>query len=141
MRELAMKRRSQKGSYIHKRWIAYLENTVHTNPPQAMLTSRIRDQMSGTVFDTFLIHTGDQKDFEATEMQKILDRGRFKSFLDRDMQTAHGAPTEQMASALEISRDSVVILSQAFLERKHPRAELAYAFERMQWIRKHYNNK
>ena len=135
MRKLALKRRNEKGSYLYKRWIANLRKTVHLDPP------KVPHPMADTVFDTFLIHTGAQKEYEVKKLQQIFDQGGFESFLDKDMETDQGPPRDQMACALETSRYSVVVLSQAFLERKHPREELAYAFKRMQWIRKHYNKK
>jgi len=45
-----------------------------------------------------------------------------------------------MVQALESCRHIVVVLSQAFLTKPHPCAELVYAYRRMEWLRKRYQN-
>lgn len=84
-------------------------------------------------YDLFLIHTKEQKRVETASMFRTYTAKGFRCFVDLKMTIGH--PRHQMEEALERCRHAVVILSPEFLNRKHPCAELQYAFERMLWLR------
>lgn len=68
-------------------------------------------------------------------MKRFFTDAKLKCFLDQD-DLKDGHPANKMQLALETSRHAVVVVSEAFLNNRTPRMELAYAFKRMVWLRK-----
>lgn len=112
--------------------------------------------MADKIFDVFLVHTGRNKKFVAKPLKKVLEGHQsadstetlcsnregttlLRCFLDVDMKNYNGNPRRQMESAIETCRYAVVVLSHAFLQQKHPRAELKYAFQRDQMLSQMYH--
>ena len=119
-------------------------------------SSCLSSALADKIFDVFLVHTGRNKKFVAKPLKKILEEQQsadsgeticsnrertplLRCFLDIDMKNYNGYARRQMESAIETCRYAVVILTQAFLEQKHPRAELKYAFQRDQMLSQMYH--
>lgn len=97
-----------------------------------------------SAYDVFLVHSGAQKNVQASGMKCAFQRRMGKNtkiFLDKDMENGGGAPVQQMREALSTTRHVVAVISEEFLDTtrsRHPSDELIFAFDRMSWMRKHY---
>jgi TPR repeat protein/serine/threonine protein kinase len=124
------------GSFAHQNYMQQLKSARHLKAPSLVLDfGMLRHLHACQPRDVFLVHTGVQKKEQVATMEDILQTGGFECFLDKNMMNADGAPTEQMANALERCRHAIVVLSKAFLEKRHPCAELEYVFKRNEWLR------
>ena len=90
-------------------------------------------------YDVFLLHAGENKYETAGNLVEYLNMAGFECFLDKEMRQGRGAPTHQMRWALETCRHVVVLISHDFVLKKHPCAELDYAFKRAEWFQSRYN--
>jgi len=108
------------------------------SPSRTLSAATLRRFSDRRPYDLFLVHTGPQKMVEVAGLEECLTSAGFNCFLDREMRIADGAPSEKMRFALETSRYAVVVISKEFLTKPDPCAELVYAFQRMQWLRKFY---
>ncbi|CAB9501602.1 Ankyrin Repeat Protein [Seminavis robusta] len=90
-------------------------------------------------FDVFLSHTGKQKLSEVDTMNRTFAAAGLNCFFDQQMRPLDGDPTRQMQYALETCRHAVVVISEEFLTKPYPCAELRYAFCRMKRLRRYYH--
>lgn len=127
------------GSPSYMWWLESMQGYNHSEcPSMDPLTTgySLSSSPLDRPFDVFLAHTGKQKRIEASTLKSYLEDGRLRCFLDQDnLHNSGGPPTCAMEAALETSRHVVVIVSKALLGRREPRAELDYAFRRMEWLR------
>lgn len=126
------------GSFLYQHSIQQLISSRHNVPPSLEFEqSCLQTFLPLRPLDIFLIHTGAQKLVEVDTMEDIFTSSGFQCFFDYDMEPSRRSPVDTMKFALESCRHSVVVLSKAFMTRRAPCAELMYAFQRMEWLRRH----
>ena len=117
-------------------WVKGLYLSGHAVPPSRELQSSLVKHLGRRPYDVFLAHTGAQKQVEVDALNNYLSPMGFRCFFDAELEAAGGSPVEHMRFALKTSRHIMVVISEAFMERKDPCRELEYAVQRMRWMRK-----
>ena len=111
-------------------WLAAVH---HDNAPCQKVGQYLAHLFSNyahTPLDGFLLHTGAQKLVEVACIQDNYRNRGLDFFFDKDMRPTGMSNVEMMRFHLETCRYYLVVISPDFLERKHPIAELQYAYRR-----------